>query len=123
MLDAGPGSPSQAALDRRRYALSALIDDLAGLSRSDAEAYVVTADTFREAAELALLVDHRWLGTGKWLVRELRRGASDDAHGLLAWADGPARDVSRLIGCCRSVLAAAGGYLQAGYLRGERPTD
>lgn len=116
VLAAGPADADSAELERRRYALSGLVDDLDG-SRDRQEDFLITSSVFIEAAELALVVQRQWLGTGKWLIRNLR--ATDD-HGLLAWVDGE-RDPTALAGIARSVLDAAGGYLQEGALRGERP--
>lgn len=115
-LAAGPGEADAAEVDLRRYGLSGLVDDLEG-GADPAEEYVIVATAFREASELALLVGGSWLGTGKWLVRNLRSG---DDHGLVAWAAGD-RDARDLAVICREVLDAAGGYLQDGFLRGERP--
>lgn len=114
-LNAGPAPAEQAELDSRRYALSALLDDMEG-SLDSAETYIIEADAFRAAAELALLVNRRWLGTSKWLVRNLRDG---DDYGLVAWAAGT-RDRRELMAVCRGVLEMAGGYLQEGHLRGSR---
>jgi hypothetical protein len=116
VLAAGPREPGPEEVDVRRYVLSAMVDDLDGAA-DPAETYIVSATAFREAAELTLLVQRRWLGSGKWLVRYLRSGQD---HGLVAWAAG-ARDPQDLAAIGRRVLDAAGGYLQAGYLRGERP--
>ena len=117
-LAAGPRAADAAEVDVRRYTLSGLVDDLEG-GADPAEEYVVQAAAFREAAELALLIDRRWLGSGKWLVRNLRTG---DDHGLVAWASaGGDRDRQALLAACRRALDAAGGYLQDGYVRGERP--
>lgn len=117
ILATGPPEAEASEIDGRRYLLSALVDDLEGEPPS-VERYVVQADAFRVAAELALLVDQQWLGTGKWLVRNLQ---DQDDHGLLRWADSP-HDVSTLVAICRRVLDAAGGYLQDGFVRGQRPT-
>jgi predicted nucleotidyltransferase len=115
VLAAGPGDPDPEEVDVRRYTLSALLDDLE--CADPGERYVVAATAFREAAELTLLVQRRWLGSGKWLVRNLR---SADDHGLVAWAAG-VHDPAELAAICRAVLTAAGGYLQSGFVRGERP--
>jgi len=115
VLAAGPGEPDPEEVDVRRYTLSALLDDLE--CADPGERYVVAATAFREAAELTLLVQRRWLGSGKWLVRNLR---SADDHGLVAWAAG-VHDPAELAAICRAVLTAAGGYLQSGFVRGERP--
>jgi predicted nucleotidyltransferase len=116
VLAAGPPAADASDLDGRRYMLSALVDDLAG-DPDRAERYIIEAEAFRVAAELVLLIERQWLGTGKWLVRNLR-GQED--HGLLSWADS-GHDARALV-VCRRVLEAAGGYLQEGYVRGHRPT-
>jgi hypothetical protein len=112
-----PGEADPVDIDLRRYALSALVDDLDGNPAPD-EAYILLATAFREAGELVLLIQHRWLGSGKWLVRNLR---ATDNYGLLDRASG-ARSPRELANICRKVLDAAGGYLQEGFLRGERPS-
>ncbi len=117
VLAAGPGEPDPAEIDVKRYGLSGLVDDLDG-GTDRAEELIISATAFREAGELVLLVERAWLGNGKWLVRNLR--AVDD-RGLLAWAAGD-RDGADLAAICRRVLDAAGGYLQEGYLRVERPS-
>lgn len=108
---------------RRRYGLSAALDDLldrlGGEGADPGETTVLTWAVWREAAELSLLTSHRWLGTGKWLVRELRRGG--DAAGLAAWVDAPVPDPERLVHLAERVLDDSGGYLQDGMIRGERP--
>lgn len=116
VLAAGPRAADPEEIDARRYTLSALVDDLVGNAARE-ELYVIEATAFREAAELALLVERRWLGTGKWLVRNLRSG---NDYGLVAWAAGR-RDSPTLAAICRKVLDAAGGYLQEGFVRGRRP--
>jgi len=132
VIDAGPGPADPGDVARRAYGLSALLDDLTdrggttaaapgapGSAVSDpAETSVLAWTLWREAAELDLLTDQRWLGTGKWLVRELR--TAGDRHGLAAWAE-DAADTDRLITIARKVLDEAGGYRQEGFLRGERP--
>lgn len=101
------------AADRVAFAL---IDDLDG-NADPAEDYIIQATAFQEAAELALLTQHNWVGTGKWLVRNLR---SIEDFGLLRWAVDQ-HDPKQLALICRQVLAAAGGYLQDGFVRGKRP--
>lgn len=125
VLDAGPGHADADDLARRAYSLSAHLEDLADRSEASldtdpAERAVLTWTLWREAAELSLLTQRRWLGTGKWLVRELR--ADGDPHGLADWAEHP-EDVEQLVTVARTVLDAAGGSLQEGFIRGERPPD
>src|SRR5699024_6173573 len=111
---AGGPAPIDAAQRRaRRYTLSALVDDL-----EDAEDQgilsVVMAAAWREAAELALLSIPAWIGTGKWLLRELR--TTRDPFGLAGWASSGANDHGALAAMCRAVLDSVGGYLQDGFV-------
>ena len=62
-------------------------------------------------AELALLVAGRWLGGGKWLLRELRAADPRLADELIGARDDPVR----LASLADEVLARAGGRLWAGY--------
>lgn len=118
VLAAGPAALQSVELQTRAYAVSSLLDDLTDAADVGVT-YAISAALWRESAELALLSDGRWLGTGKWLVRELRR--SRDRFGLIAWAENERRDAQTLADCVRSLLDANGGYLQAGMLRGDRP--
>ena len=119
VLREGPADPDQGELNARAYSLSAVLDDLVDAADSG-ERFVLSATTWREAAELALLVRRRWLGTGKWLLREL--AIEPDEFGLVSWAAGD-REVGDLVQVGHAVLAAAGGYVQEGFIRGERPRD
>jgi hypothetical protein len=110
VLAAGPPAPSQAELDRRRYGLSDLLDDLAGTA-DDGERAIICASVVRETAELALLTGGRWLGSGKWLLRELRAADSRFAEELLAAREDPVA----LAQLAQNVLDRAGGRLWAGY--------
>lgn len=123
-LAAGPEAPDEDELRRRRYSLSSglddLVDRLADEHSDTGERAVLAWAVWRESAELSLLASRRWLGTGKWLLRELRREGGD--CGLAAWADAPVPDPERLVRLSRRVLELSGGYLQEGMLRGNRPT-
>lgn len=131
VLSAGPAVADPADLQRRAYSLSSLVDDLADRppgSRADttgvpdaAETTVLAWTAWKEAAELALVTDRQWLGTGKWLVRGLL--SQGDRHGLVAWAAAGHRDPHALVVLAREVLESAGGSLREGYLRGYRPPD
>lgn len=117
VLAAGPPPVGTDELRSRRYALSAVLDDLDTADSAERTAIAMTA--WREAAELSLCLEPHWLGTGKWLVRELRR--SGDRFGLAAWAAARDLDTGTLLPRCRAVLDAGGGHLQAGFTRGTRP--
>lgn len=82
VLDHGPADPDPAELGVRAYSLSAVLDDLVDVA-DPGERFALKATVWREAAELALLIRRRWLGTGKWLFRELLVGP--DEFGLVAW--------------------------------------
>jgi hypothetical protein len=106
----GPPPLEPAELDRRRYGLSDLLDDLAG-STDPGETAVICWYVLCQAAELALLLAGSWLGGGKWLLRELRAAEPRLADDLVAARDDPAR----LAGLAGEVLDRAGGRLWAGY--------
>ncbi len=120
VVAAGPAPCEAVQLDLRRYSLSALVDDLAGAADPGTRT-VLMATAWREAAELALVANRNWLGTGKWLLRELR--SRPDDFGLVAWADSGGTDADELSSGCRRVLESAGGYLQDGLVRGVKPRD
>lgn len=119
VLREGPPEPDPAELRSRAYSLSAVLDDLVDAT-DVGERFVLTATAWREAAELALVVRRRWLGTGKWLLREL--AADHDEFGLVSWA-GSDHSAASLVDGVRAVLDAAGGYTQEPFVRGERPPD
>ncbi|MGK9219317.1 MULTISPECIES: nucleotidyltransferase domain-containing protein [unclassified Microbacterium] len=119
-LAAGPAPIDRDQLRVRRYSLSALVDDLEDAADSGT-LRVLMATAWREAAELALRSMPAWVGTGKWLLRELR--ANQDPFGLAAWVDSGADDHAALAGMCRAVLDSVGGYLQDGFIRGEKPSS
>lgn len=97
-----------------------MVDDLEDSADPGLRA-VLMATAWREAAELALLSTHCWIGTGKWLLRELR--ASGGLFGLAAWVDGGAADDRALVERCGAVFDSTGGYLQDGFIRGEKPNN
>lgn len=109
-LAAGPPPLEPAELDQRRYGLTDLLDDLAGSTDPD-ETLIICWHVLVEVAELALLVDGAWLGSGKWLLRELRAADQQLAADLIAARDNSAR----LTSLADAVLARAGGRLWTGY--------
>ena len=110
VLAAGSPPLERSELDRRRYGLTDLLDDLAG-SSDPGETALICWYVLRETAELALLIRGNWLGSGKWLLRELRAAEPALAEELIEARDDPARLASLADG----VLAQAGGRLWAGY--------
>lgn len=110
VLAAGPPVLTVAELELCRYGITDLLDDLAG-SCDDGEIAVISWTLWRLTAELALLLAGSWLGTGKWLLRELRAAEPALAAELLAAMDSP----DRLIAAADQVLGQAGGRLWTGY--------
>jgi len=110
VLAAGPPAPDPADLDRRRYGLTDLLDDLAGCT-DPGEAAVIGWTVWTRTAELALLLSGSWLGGGKWLLRELRTADPALAAELVAGIGDPAL----LTAAADKVLGRTGGRLWAGY--------
>lgn len=101
-------------LAMRRYAVTDLIDDLRDAA-DPLEQYVVAWDLFEKVADLMLLTDKHWIGTGKYLARRLRELSvsrtehltSPLLHGnLIAFADRAEQELMR-----------AGGRVHAGFVR------
>ena len=121
VLEAGPPPVAAADLELRRYGLSDLLDDLAGAAH-DEEATAIAVEVWRQTGELALVADGAWLGTGKWLVRELR--ALDERRGShlttaldLGLHRAVAGERGSLTAVAEEVLAPLGGRLWAGFRR------
>lgn len=113
IFDAGP-VVSTHDLELRRYVISDLIDDLRDAT-DPLERHVVASALFERTAELMLLTERRWIGTGKYLPRRLCALSAERADrltqpliagDLIAFAD-RAEDELRL----------AGGRVQAGLVR------
>jgi hypothetical protein len=109
VLAAGPLALSSAELDLARYALTDLLDDLAGSNDPD-ETAVICWNVWTATAELALVLAGHWLGTGKWLLRELREADPVLADRMVAAIGSPAR----LTQLADDVLGRAGGQFWAG---------
>jgi hypothetical protein len=120
----GPRPLTAAETERRRYMLTDLLDDLATMSDPLERPYVAAA-VLQSATELALLLGDHWLGTGKWLSREL----ADAEPALLtrlvqAHADAVAGRGTSLITVSEEILGRAGGRLADGYHQGtDRPLN
>lgn len=112
-----PATPEELAL--ARYALTDALDDLVG-AEDPGERSVIAAQVLVEAAELALLSQRRWSGSGKWLLRRLREMDSSLAERLVeahrrAVAEGEPDD---LVAASEAVLDAVGGRLTEGFRLG-----
>jgi hypothetical protein len=117
-LDAGPAPASATELEDRRYGLSSLLDDLVGVQDPD-ELVFIASRLLTAATELVLLTHRSWLGTGKWLMRQLRQTDAVLAERLLsahrAAVGGSRREPLQQV--VQDILDGAGGRLMAGYRR------
>ncbi|MEY9927142.1 hypothetical protein ABH926_001767 [Catenulispora sp. GP43] len=110
VLEAGPGPMGPAQLERARYGLTDLLDDLV-YATDPGERQVIAAALWKDAAHCALVAAERWDGTGKWLLRELRADDPELADRWLAAQHDPAA----VEAFARGVLDRLGGPLFDGY--------
>ncbi|MBT2425153.1 nucleotidyltransferase domain-containing protein [Streptomyces sp. ISL-112] len=118
---AGPPAASAEEIDDRRYAITDLLDDLAG-SAEQGERLFIATELVRRSAELALTAGESWNGGGKWLARRLE----PTAPGLNMRLHDGLRDVltgriEPLEAVVDEVLEPVGGRLWVGYQRGGTP--
>jgi hypothetical protein len=117
ILAAGPPPLTREEIDRQRYALTDLIDDL-NHAVDVAERITMTATGWVAAGDAALRLGGHWTGRGKWLLRELRDMDPELAGEWLAAAGSAARTAT----FAREVLDRSGGPLFDGYrAAGKRP--
>jgi hypothetical protein len=110
VLAAGPPAAGRIELEERRYGLTDLVDDLAG-SSDPGETAVIGWCVWVATAELALIQAGGWLGSGKWLLRELRATDPDLADRMAA----AFADRRQLVELADEVLDRLGGRFWAGY--------
>ncbi|MEV8126882.1 nucleotidyltransferase domain-containing protein [Streptomyces sp. NPDC085944] len=118
---AGPPPVPADEIDDCRYAITDLLDDLAG-STDPSERLFIATELVRRTGELALAVSGSWGGGGKWLARRLETTAPDVNarlhHGLREVLDGRAEPLATVVD---EVLARVGGRLWVGYKRAGTP--
>ena len=120
----GPAALTDRERDAMRYALTDLLDDLAGC-RSDAERPYIAAAVTTRTARLALAAAGAWSGNGKALHRALRSVEPDlatrvvDAH-RRAVCDASGGDLRAV---AFDVLDRVGGPLSEGYRLAGRSSD
>lgn len=101
-------------LDLLRYHVTDVLDDLR--DATDAlERHVIAATLFETTAQLMLLAERCWLGTGKYLPRRLRALDAERVESLSA----PLLrgDISAFADAVERELDRAGGRLQTGFQR------
>lgn len=115
---AGPDPLSGDRIDAERYAVSALLEDLAG-TVEPVERAVVAATLWERSARLLLAVDRQWQGSGKGLLRALLvrdRALGDDLGARLSSAFAAVEtEPGALPDAVTQVLDRCGGPLFAGY--------
>ena len=116
LLEAGPPPVPAAELDRRRYMLTDLLDDLRG-SNDPVENAFIAAGLIMAAGELAVLTQGGWLPSGKWVPRTLAALPGDLGQVLASAVRTLARDGDKqpLDDAVTGVLRLAGGPLTEGY--------
>ncbi|MFF7159452.1 nucleotidyltransferase domain-containing protein [Streptomyces sp. NPDC008139] len=118
---AGPSPTPAQEIEDRRYALTDLLDDLAGCTEQGERLFICT-ELARRTAELALALHTAWNGGGKWLARRLDAaapGMSARLHDAVQQAlEG---QTTPLVTMVNEVLDQAGGRLWVGYRRNGTP--
>ncbi|MFG2158190.1 nucleotidyltransferase domain-containing protein [Streptomyces olivaceus] len=121
LTDAGPPPVPAEEIDDHRYAITDLLDDLAG-STDQSERLFIAGELVRRTGELALAVAGSWGGGGKWLARRLETAVPGLSarlhHGLQEVLSGR---VEPLVAVVDEVLGQVGGRLWVGYKRAGTP--
>ncbi|MGH3385840.1 MAG: nucleotidyltransferase domain-containing protein [Nocardioidaceae bacterium] len=116
---AGPEPLTANELASARYAVTDLLDDLAGATEQG-ERTAVAAALWQQAAELLLTGARRWSGTGKGLLRDVRAfdraTGSTHADALVAGLHAAtAGEIALLCQVSEQILDLYGGRLFAGH--------
>lgn len=113
VLSDGP-FPSAHELEFRRYVITDQLDDLRD-ARDPLEQRVIAGLVFERTAELMLLDAGHWIGAGKYLPRRLRALSRERADALaMPLLEG---DFAAFASQVERELVAAGGRMQAGFVR------
>ncbi|MFE4797658.1 nucleotidyltransferase domain-containing protein [Streptomyces sp. NPDC056708] len=118
---AGPPRVSADEIDDCRYAITDLLDDLAG-SVDQSERLFIATELVRRTGEFALTIGGSWNGGGKWLARRLEitaPGLSMRLHDGLR--EVLAGRIESLVAVVDEVLDQVGGRFWVGYKRGGTP--
>jgi predicted nucleotidyltransferase len=123
LLERGPEPLTPSQIEDLRYAVTDALDDFIGCN-DVAEGVFVAAALASRSSELILLLNHQWIGSGKWVLRALRRSDPALAVQLSRALRGHARygDKRPLIAFARRALDDACGPLFEGYHRSGKRT-
>jgi hypothetical protein len=124
LFTTGPPPLSDSEREELRYGLTDVLDDLIG-TENRAEGLFIAYQVAEASAILLLLINQRWIGRGKWIVRALRRCDEHQATRLDAALSEYYRvsDKTALIAFARQVLEQAGGPVFEGFYRPGRRGD
>lgn len=116
VIDAGPRALSSAEINRLRYHLTDLLDDLNG-ARDPDEVVFIAGQLIHQTGGLVLASQRQWRGTGKWMVRQLDATAGEFAerlaHALRTLVvSGQKDELNAVVG---AALSLVGGPLSEGY--------
>lgn len=101
-------------LELRRYGVTDLLDDLRDAT-DPLERHIIAFTVFERTAELMLLTEGSWIGSGKYLPRRLRALSEERAH-LLA-EPLLIGDLTVFADRAEDELRRAGGRVQEGFVR------
>ena len=112
-LESGPSVDAH-EIAVRRYIITDLIDDLRDAT-DRVELNLIAGLLYERLAELMLLTNGCWIGSGKWLPRLLHTWDPERADALAsAWLTG---EHLAFVAHAEHELALAGGRVQAGFVR------
>jgi predicted nucleotidyltransferase len=118
VLDAGPPELTPSQIEDLRYALTDLLDDFLGVT-SPTEGIFSANALAVDIADFTLALNGKWLGSGKWVPRALRRFDPDLTDALVDALRAYYRTEEKgpLSQIAERTLDSAGGRLFEGYFR------
>jgi hypothetical protein len=116
LLAQGPNPLTTSELALHRRLLTDLIDDLEDAGQGPESQFVIEA-TFRQSAELWLMMNCQWLGSGKWLARAFSEKAPELTTELAGAVQVAHQgDISRLLAVAGFVLDGSGGPVRSDWV-------
>ncbi|WP_227397090.1 nucleotidyltransferase domain-containing protein [Jeotgalibacillus aurantiacus] len=120
ILKKGPAPWSDSTIKLKRYMITDLLDDLMG-SNDRGEDIMISAELSILLQEFMLRVNNRWIGSSKWMIRELKRFDPDYAETFTEafdqlYTNGHKAGVKRLV---EESLQLHGGLLFEGFSIGK----